>query len=122
MIPDLVPDLVAAINIRIDLEEGETRVVGPYAYTFRGPREFTGLTVRRDPGATVFWVAIGLGLAGLLVTFFLPRRRFWVRVTPTRTYLAGLAGHGVNLRREFAGLARRLNAPDAPPPDDWEDA
>ena len=98
---------------RLDLSEGETAVVGDYEYAFVGTREFTGLTVRRDPGATVFWIAIGLGLFGLALTFFVPRRRIWARITPERVYLAGLAGHAVNLRGELARYAREAGTPDA---------
>lgn len=107
---------------RFDLSEGESRTVGDYTYTFLGPREFTGLNVRRDPGALIFWIAIGLGVAALVVTFFVPRRRIWAKITPERTYLAGLAGHAVNLRREMARYAREAGAPVATPAaDDWGD-
>ncbi len=106
---------------RVDLSEGESIVIGDYEYSFLGPREFTGLSVRRDPGALIVWTAIIMGVASLLVTFFVPRRRIWAKVTPQRTYLAGLAGHGVDLRGEFRRFARDVGAPDAPPPDDWDD-
>ena len=49
---------------RFDLEEGEARVIGDYEYAFLGPREFTGLNLRRDPGGNVFWAAIILGMLG----------------------------------------------------------
>ena len=107
---------------RFDLSEGESRTVGDYTYTFLGPREFTGLNVRRDPGALIFWIAIGLGVAALAVTFFVPRRRIWAKITPERTYLAGLAGHAVNLRQEMARYARETGASvAAPAADDWSD-
>ena len=111
---------------RFDLDEGQSRVVGDYEYAFLGPREFTGLNLRRDPGGTVFWVAIILGVLALLTTFFVPRRRIWARITDDRTLLAGLATHGVDMtRREFHGLARDVGAPDLPPPapeegEDWD--
>ncbi|HJN92896.1 MAG TPA: cytochrome c biogenesis protein ResB, partial [Dehalococcoidia bacterium] len=106
---------------RVDLELGESVVIGNYEYTFLGPREFTGLTVRKDPGAWIFWGAIVAGLAGLLITFFVPRRRIWAKITPERTYLAGLAGHGVNLRRSMGHLARAVGSPDAPPEEDEDE-
>jgi len=106
---------------RLDLSEGETAILGDYEYVFVGTREFTGLTVRRDPGAIVFWIAIILGLVGLALTFFVPRRRIWARITPERVYLAGLAGHAVNLRKELARYAAEAGAPDADTldDDDW---
>ena len=106
---------------RVDIELGESIVIENFEYTFLGPREFTGLTVRKDPGAWVFWGAIVAGLSGLLITFFVPRRRIWAKITPERTYLAGLAGHGVNLRRDMGHLARAVGSPDAPPEEDEDE-
>jgi hypothetical protein len=109
---------------RFDLDAGQSRVVGDYEYAFLGPREFTGLNLRRDPGGTVFWVAIVMGVLALLTTFFVPRRRIWARVTDDRTQLAGLATHGVDMtQREFRGLARDIGAPgvDPPAPEEGED-
>jgi cytochrome c biogenesis protein ResB len=77
--------------------------------------------VRKDPGTWVFWGAIVAGLSGLLITFFVPRRRIWAKITPERTYLAGLAGHGVNLRRDMGHLARAVGSPDAPPEEDEDE-
>lgn len=111
---------------RFDLDEGQARVVGDYEYAFLGPREFTGLNLRRDPGGVVFWVAIVLGVLALLTTFFVPRRRIWARVGDDRTQLAGLATHGVDMtRREFRWLAGDVGAPDVGPPapeegEDWD--
>ena len=106
---------------RIDLDEGQTLTVGNFEYAYLGPREFTGLTVRRDPGATLFWIALVLGIAAMSVTFFVPRRRIWAKVTPQQTFLAGLAGHGVHLRGEFRKFARDVGAPDLPPVDEDDD-
>ena len=46
---------------------------------------------RRDPGDTFVWIAVGMGMIGLGITFYVPRRRLWVKVTPSRTYIAGIA-------------------------------
>ena len=56
-----------------------------------------------------------MGILGLIIVLLVPRRRVWARVTGERTYLAGLAGHGVNLQREMGAFARDLGASDAPP-------
>ena len=91
---------------RIELDEGEEVVQGGMRYQYVGPREFTGLNVRRDPGGTAFWVGIGLGIVGMTTTFFMPRRRIWVRVTEDRVQLAGQAGHGISMNDELEQLAR----------------
>ncbi len=101
---------------RIELDEGERASVGGYVYEFAGPREFTGLNVRRDPGAIAFWIGVGLGIAGMTATFFTPRRRVWVRIAEGKAALAGQAGHGVRLSRELRAIcaAAGLAAADEP--------
>ena len=89
---------------RLELDEGQEIVQGGLRYQFAGPREFTGLNVRRDPGGIAFWVGIGLGIVGMTTTFFAPRRRVWARVTADRVQLAGQAGHGVDMSGELERL------------------
>ena len=96
---------------RIELDEGQEIVHAGLRYQFAGPREFTGLNVRRDPGGTTFWVGIGLGIVGMTTTFFMPRRRVWARVTADRVQLAGQAGHGIDLTSEL----ERLVTSEEPP-------
>ncbi|MHB8574125.1 MAG: cytochrome c biogenesis protein ResB, partial [Dehalococcoidia bacterium] len=50
---------------RIDLTAGASQVSGNYEYTFAGVRSVTGITVRRDPGSTIIWVATARVLFGL---------------------------------------------------------
>ena len=89
---------------RIELDEGQQIVHSGLRYEYAGPREFTGLNVRRDPGGVAFWVGVGLGLVGMSTTFFTPRRRVWARITSDRVQLAGQAGHGVDLTAELERL------------------
>lgn len=89
----------------LELREGQPVAVNGVEYEYTGPMDFSGITVRRDPAVNIIWVAVGLFLAGLLVTLYVPRRRLWVKVTPERTYMAGQAGHLVNLSREMRRLA-----------------
>ncbi len=101
---------------RIELDEGQEAVWSGYRYRYAGPREFTGLNVRRDPGGIAFWVGIGLGLLGMSLTFFMPRRRLWARIANGRVQLAGQAGHGVDYTRELERIARSLDGSSPPPP------
>ena len=59
--------------------------------------------------ATFIWVAVALGLVGLCVTFFVPRRQLWAKVTPERTFLAGVAARSVIFDEELADMATSLN-------------
>ncbi len=81
-----------------------------YTYTFRGQVEASGVSVRRDPGDTFIWLAVGMAVVGLAITFYIPRRRIWVKVTPTRTYMAGIAEKTIRLGREMRFMGAELGA------------
>ncbi len=95
----------------ISLSEGEALTVGPYAYQFEGPREFTGISVKRDSGAWFIWVATGMLVLGLAVTFYLPRRRLWLRINGDATSIAALAEKSGGFEKDMRVLATRLGVP-----------
>ena len=95
------------------LVPGESSVVGDYQYTFLGQREFAGIEVKRDQSDNLIWAGAGFLLLGLGITFYVPRRRLWAKITGDRTYLAGVAGHLANFRREMAKLGAEAGSPDA---------
>ncbi len=77
-------------------------VVDGREYTFLGKREFAGITVRRDPGSTLIWVATGLFLLGLALTFYTPRRRLWGKIAGGSGARSGVsAASGNAWRRKF---------------------
>jgi len=49
-------------------------------------------------------------VAGLVLTFYFPRRRIWVRLLPDRAQIAMLADRYVDVPRELRGLLRDLRA------------
>jgi cytochrome c biogenesis protein len=106
---------------RLDLFTGQPQRVGNYLYEYVADRSITGITVRRDPGSTFIWVATALMLLGLGVTFYLPRRRMWVRVTPDRTHMAGVADRIHDFSNEMRRVGARAGSPDAKP-DEEDDA
>lgn len=105
--------VVGVSPIVLNLEPGQAAAVGDYEYTFLGQREFAGIKVKRDRSDNLIWVATGLLLVGLGITFYVPRRRVWAKITPGRTYLAGMAGHLANLRKEMRALGTEAGSPDA---------
>ena len=101
---------------RRDRGEGRRSKRRPgYRYRFGGRVDASGIDIRRDPGDLFIWVAVGLAMLGLGVTFYVPRRRLWVRVTDQRTQLAGRRGAHDALRPRAApdgrGARRARRAP-----------
>jgi cytochrome c biogenesis protein len=94
----------------LTLAAGQPTVLGDYEYTFLGRREFSGITVRRDPGSTFIWVATGLLLLGLALTFYLPRRRLWGKINAGSVSFRGLGGRTVAIEKEIEQVVARANA------------
>src|SRR6266545_2052099 len=88
------------------------RLAGGLEVDFPSLRQYTVLTLARDPGVPIMAAAAGLVLVGLLPSLYVTRRRVWLRATPaaeggTRVQLAGLALQGkVAFVDEFRDLAR----------------
>ena len=97
----------------LSLKQGESATVGGYEYSFAGQRPFAGIQVKRDRGATFIWVALGLLVFGMVVTFQVPRRRAWVKVSDGRVYAGGLAGAMVDLGAELRRMGAEAGSPDA---------
>jgi cytochrome c biogenesis protein len=81
------------------------QVTGGFSIAWAGVGAWTGMVVKNDPGQAVIWVAFALLIAGLVLTFYFPRRRAWARVEGARIGLAFLADPVVDREREFRQLA-----------------
>ena len=69
--------------------------------------EFTLLIAKRDPGQGLVWVAFGLLIAGITITFYRPRRRVWTRLEPRRPPRHRLALGSLRRRRARVREAAR---------------
>ncbi len=92
-----------------------------YRYVFEGRVDGAGIDIRRDPGHVFIWVAIALALIGLAITFYVPRRRLWVRVRGDETAMAGIAERTTRFGRELRMMGATLGAKDALLPEDREE-
>lgn len=122
--PDEEPMLVIhGVDDRpLVFEPGEERETSSgYRYTFGGQVAGAGIDVRRDPGDTFIWIAIGMAMVGLSITFYVPRRRLWARVSDGRTELAGVAERTTRFGRELRMMGAQLGARDALLPTDEEE-
>lgn len=118
--PYLFISNIDAANVVI--AEGATvETATGYRYRFGGRVDASGIDVRRDPGDTFIWVAVGMAMLGLGITFYVPRRRLWVRVTGQRTQLAGVAARTTRFGRELRHMGAALGARDALLPEDRDE-
>ncbi|HVP77771.1 MAG TPA: cytochrome c biogenesis protein ResB [Thermodesulfobacteriota bacterium] len=81
-----------------------------FLLTFEGftEKEYTGLSVTKDPGVWVVWVGCGLMIFGLIVSFFFSHQRVWVRIQKSpggEMILAGSANKNrVSFEKTFGEL------------------
>jgi cytochrome c biogenesis protein len=104
----------------IALESGQPVTVGGYQYAFMGTRTFAGIAVKKDDGAWFIWVATAMLLLGLAITFYVPRRRLWIKLTGGATLVAALAEKSGGFEKDMRALVRRLGVA-APPELEEED-
>jgi hypothetical protein len=111
------------VGVDIDdqvLRTGEPVETENFRYTFLGQLDGAGIDIKRDPGDTFIWVAVGMAVVGLAITFYVPRRRLWVKVTGNRTQIAGIAEKTTRLDRELRLMGAELGATDALRPGDLQ--
>ncbi len=98
----------------LDLAPGQSVTMGGLEYTFVGQRAFAGIAVKRDSGAWFIWVATAMLLLGLALTFYVPRRRLWIRLDGSGTRVAALAEKRGGFENDMRILARRMDIPVPP--------
>jgi cytochrome c biogenesis protein len=77
----------------------------------RGIDGATVLIAKQDPGQGLVWLAFSTLIAGLAITFYLPRRRVWARLAPDgRLSIVGRSERYVDFDREFGKLLDDLVA------------
>jgi cytochrome c biogenesis protein len=77
-------------------------------------KEYTGLSVTKDPGVWVVWIGCGLMILGLIVSFFFSHQRVWVRIPKGpggEMVLAGSANKNrVAFEKNFSELVERVRS------------
>jgi len=109
--PDGTP--IAENFTPLALAKGETGVARDAGLTveLRGVDEYTLLIAKRDPGQGLVWLAFALLIAGITITFYLPRRRVWTRLMPDgRLGIAWRSDRYIDVEREFGRLLDQLVA------------
>ena len=99
------PQIAGLEPLALTRGESDTSAGSDFSVELRGFQDFTLLIAKRDPGQGLVWLAAGCLIVGLLITFWLPRRRIWARVSPDgRTALVVRADRYVDVTREFGGV------------------
>ena len=101
----------------IAIARGETRTSDgtDFSVELRGFSSYTLLIAKHDPGQGIAWLAFGSLISGILITFYLPRRRVWARLDRTGSLsLVGRSDRYVDFDREFGRLLDDLVAARQP--------
>ncbi len=109
--PDGTPVVQGLEPIALTQGESDTPGGTDFSVELRGFSEFTLLIAKKDPGQGIVWTAFGFLIVGLMISFWMPRRRIWARVEEGgRVSLVARTDRYVDLDREFGGLLDELVA------------
>ncbi len=100
------------------LSPGDTRVSDALGLSvqLRDVGAYTLLIAKHDPGQGIIWLAFISLIAGITITFYLPRRRVWTRLTADgRLAVVWRSDRYVDVEREFGHLLDDLVAVRRPP-------
>lgn len=92
---------------------GEAKSVAgiDFAVGFQRMSDYTVLIARNDPGLGIVWAAFAALITGIVITFYLPRRRVWARLSPAgELALVGRSDRYVDFDKEFGRLLDDLVA------------
>ncbi|MDR1766940.1 MAG: cytochrome c biogenesis protein ResB [Propionibacteriaceae bacterium] len=85
-------------------DQGTPITIGDLSLTFVRERQFTGITVRKDPGAWLMWIGSILLVVGMGATFMFRQRRVWIRVKDRKAQFASVDKEDSGFRRNFEEL------------------
>ena len=104
-----IPENFSALALAVG-ETGVARDIG-ISIEIRGVDEYTLLIAKRDPGQGIVWTAFGFLIAGITITFYLPRRRVWTRTAPDgQLGIVWRSDRYIDVEREFGRLLDDLVA------------
>ncbi|MEK7247384.1 MAG: cytochrome c biogenesis protein ResB, partial [Chloroflexota bacterium] len=102
----------------ITLKAGQSETIDGLEYTFERQAEFAGIEVKRDRSDSLVWIGAFAIVIGLAITFWVPRRRLWAKISEARTSLAGQAPSHANYSRDLRDLVREAGGKVPEEPDD----
>ena len=108
---DGTPDIVSLTPFFVALGGIGGSPVTDFFVQFTAVEGATVLIAKQDPGQGLVWLAFSTLIAGLVITFYLPRRRVWARLSSDgRLAIVGRSERYVDFDREFGRLLDDLVA------------
>lgn len=101
----------------VQLQRGDTKVSQDLdlSISLTDVGQYTLLIAKRDPGQGIVWIAFASLIAGIVITFWLPRRRVWARLAPDGSLgIVWRSDRYVDVEREFGRLLDQLVAARRP--------
>ena len=77
---DGTPNVLGLEPLALELGEARVSAGTDFSVELRAFSQYSLLIAKRDPGQGVAWAAFGFLITGLLITFWMPRRRIWGRL------------------------------------------
>jgi len=109
--PDGSPRIEELFPLAVAAGESKTNPSIDFAVGLRGVSDHVIVIAKQDPGQGLVWLAFLFLIAGLSISFYLPRRRVWARVAGDGSAaLVWSSDRYVDAEREFGTLLDDLVA------------
>jgi cytochrome c biogenesis protein len=111
---ELYQDNMTAPSSWMLLDSGTDNKTSSLTFFYPGQSYFSVFKVKSEPGIWLVWIAFILFTSGIVMTFFLPFRRVFIRINQEAENvivsfkLSGLSGSRAN--DEFTGYAKEISA------------
>jgi cytochrome c biogenesis protein len=114
-LPDGTPDVTYLSPLALGAGKASPAEGTDFSVGVRGFGEYTLLIAKKDPGQGFIWTAFALLISGIAITFYLPRRRIWTRLSPAgELAIVARSDRYVDVEREFGRLLDDLVAARSP--------
>jgi cytochrome c biogenesis protein len=115
-LPDGTPDVQDLPPLALGAGKASPAEGTDFSVGVRGFGNYTLLIAKKDPGQGFVWTAFALLISGIAITFYLPRRRIWTRLSPAgELAIVNRSDRYVDVEREFGRLLDDLVAARTPP-------
>ncbi len=109
--PDGTPIVQELVPLAIARGETQSAPWLDFTIGLRAFSNYTLLIAKKDPGQPIVWLAFASLISGIVITFYLPRRRVWTRLRANgELAIVGRSDRYVDFDREFGRLLDDLVA------------